>query len=62
MGRDIAVPQNRDTLLLKYGPVPNKSMNASRRTEQEIPSYKKDAMKLIINRIYKQIGFVFEEL
>lgn len=26
-----------------------------------IPSYKKDAMKLIINRIYRQIGNNFEE-
>ena len=27
-----------------------------------MPSYKKDAMKLIINRVYRYIGNVFDEI
>lgn len=46
--------------MLKYGLNPNKNSNL--RSKFDVPSYKKDAMKLIANRIYKHIGSVFEEL
>ena len=47
--------------MLKYGLMPSRT---GRRVERagEIPSYKKDAMKLIINRIYRYIGNVFHDL
>jgi hypothetical protein len=49
---------------LKYGPGPNKGNSSHKRNaaDMEIPSYKLDAMKLIINRIYRHMGKVFEEL
>ncbi|CDW91832.1 UNKNOWN [Stylonychia lemnae] len=62
--QNIAVPQNRDALLLKYGNLPNKVNNNTRRqgATEEVASYKKDAMKLIINRIYRYIGNIFDDI
>lgn len=51
-----------DTLILKYGPLPNKSSLGRGRNESEIPSYKRDAMNMIVNRIYRYMGKILEEL
>jgi hypothetical protein len=61
VSRGIAVPNNVDTLVLKYGPAPNKSRIMSK-DKIELASYKIDAMNLIINRIYRYMGKVFEEM
>ncbi len=63
---NLAVPSNRETLLLKYGPAPpqkNPRLGLVQKpNDGEVPSYKKDAMRLIINRIYRYIGNVFHEM
>jgi len=51
--------------LLKYGNLPSKANvnnNTKRQFNEEVASYKKDAMKLIINRIYRYIGNIFDDI
>eukprot|EP00347_Sterkiella_histriomuscorum_P008146 403346205 len=62
---NIAVPVTREALLLKYGQLPAGKNLHSRRMqnfEGEVPSYKVDAMRLIINRIYRYLGNIFDEV
>jgi len=61
--RDIFVPNSRDTLLLFYGPkgTGEKSSLVGRRAE-EMPGYKRDAMRLIANRLMKRVANAFNEI